>query len=36
MAFDPLTGKAKWKIPLMETAGSAGMLAKLGGLRVRL
>jgi alcohol dehydrogenase (cytochrome c) len=32
MAFDPLTGKAKWKIPLMETASSAGMLATDGGL----
>src|SRR5262249_43619705 len=25
MAFDPLSGKAKWKVPLMETASSAGM-----------
>jgi len=32
MAFDPLTGKAKWKIPLIETASSAGMLATDGGL----
>ncbi|HKG01468.1 MAG TPA: PQQ-binding-like beta-propeller repeat protein, partial [Xanthobacteraceae bacterium] len=32
MAFDPLTGKVKWKIPLMETASSAGMLATDGGL----
>jgi alcohol dehydrogenase (cytochrome c) len=32
VAFDPLTGKAKWKIPLVETASSAGMLATDGGL----
>src|SRR5262244_1724068 len=32
MAFDPLSGKAKWKVPLMETASSAGMLATDGGL----
>src|SRR5262245_16753322 len=32
MAFDPLGGKAKWKVPLMETASSAGMLATDGGL----
>src|SRR6516164_8026791 len=31
MAFDPLSGKAKWKVPLMETASSAGMLATDGG-----
>jgi alcohol dehydrogenase (cytochrome c) len=32
MAFDPLTGKAKWKIPLIESVSSAGMLATDGGL----
>ena len=32
MAFDPLSGKAKWKVPLMELASSAGMLATDGGL----
>jgi outer membrane protein assembly factor BamB len=32
LAFDPLTGKGKWKVPLMETASSAGMLATDGGL----
>src|SRR5260370_37860656 len=32
MAFDPLSGKAKWKVPLVETASSAGMLATDGGL----
>ncbi|MFL5066939.1 MAG: PQQ-binding-like beta-propeller repeat protein, partial [Xanthobacteraceae bacterium] len=32
MAFDPLTGKAKWKVPLIETASPAGMLATDGGL----
>jgi len=32
VAFDPLTGKAKWKIPLIETASPAGMLATGGGV----
>ena len=32
MAFDPLTGKAEWKVPVTETAISAGMLATDGGL----
>jgi alcohol dehydrogenase (cytochrome c) len=32
MAFDPLSGKAKWKVPLIETASSAGILATDGGL----
>ena len=32
MAFDPLSGKAKWKVPLIELASSAGMLATDGGL----
>jgi alcohol dehydrogenase (cytochrome c) len=32
VAFDPLTGKAKWKIPLIESVSSAGMLATDGGL----
>ena len=32
MAFDPLTGQAKWKVPLIETASPAGMLATDGGL----
>jgi alcohol dehydrogenase (cytochrome c) len=32
VAFDPLTGKPKWKIPLIESASSAGMLATDGGL----
>jgi alcohol dehydrogenase (cytochrome c) len=32
VAFDPLTGKPKWKVPLIETASSAGMLATDGGL----
>jgi len=27
----PRRGKAKWKVPLMETASSAGMLATDGG-----
>ena len=31
-AIDPLTGKSKWKVPLMEYASSAGMLATDGGL----
>jgi alcohol dehydrogenase (cytochrome c) len=32
VAFDPLTGKAKWKMPLIETASSAGMLSTDGGV----
>jgi alcohol dehydrogenase (cytochrome c) len=32
MAFDPLTGKTRWKVPLIETVNSAGMLATDGGL----
>jgi len=32
IAFDPLTGKAKWKVPIIGTVNSAGMLATDGGL----
>src|SRR5215471_18631331 len=32
MAFDPLTGKALWKVPVTNTVLSAGMLATDGGL----
>jgi alcohol dehydrogenase (cytochrome c) len=32
IAFDPLTGKKKWEIPLQDRANSAGMLATGGGL----
>jgi alcohol dehydrogenase (cytochrome c) len=32
IAMDPLTGKKKWEIPLIEQASSAGMLATDGGL----
>lgn len=32
LAMDPLTGKEIWKIPLMDLASSAGMLATDGGL----
>jgi alcohol dehydrogenase (cytochrome c) len=32
LAFDPLTGKAKWKVPVTGTVLSAGMLATDGGL----
>jgi alcohol dehydrogenase (cytochrome c) len=32
MAFDPLTGKAAWKVPVTGTVLSAGMLATDGGL----
>jgi alcohol dehydrogenase (cytochrome c) len=32
MAFDPLTGKAAWKVPVTGTVISAGMLATDGGL----
>ena len=32
MAFNPLTGKAEWKVPVTGTASSAGMLATDGGL----
>ncbi len=31
-AVDPLTGKLKWRVPLMDFASSAGMLATDGGL----
>ena len=31
-AFDPLTGKAVWKVPVTDTVLSAGMLATDGGL----
>src|SRR3979490_2291411 len=32
LAFDPLTGKAAWKVPVTGTVISAGMLATDGGL----
>ena len=32
IAFDPLTGKKKWEIPLVDRANSAGMLVTGGGL----
>ena len=32
MAFNPLTGKAEWKVPVTDTVISAGMLATDGGL----
>jgi alcohol dehydrogenase (cytochrome c) len=32
MAFNPLTGKAEWKVPVTGTVISAGMLATDGGL----
>ena len=32
MAIDPLTGKVAWKVPMMDFASSAGMLATDGGL----
>jgi len=32
MAFNPVTGKAEWKIPIVGTVISAGMLATDGGL----
>jgi alcohol dehydrogenase (cytochrome c) len=32
MAFNPLTGKAEWKVPVTGTVLSAGMLATDGGL----
>src|SRR5882757_3798590 len=32
MAFDPLTGKSAWKVPVSGTVTSAGMLATDGGL----
>ena len=32
MAFDPLTGKAEWKVPVTGTVVSAGMLATDGDL----
>jgi alcohol dehydrogenase (cytochrome c) len=31
-AIDPLTGKVVWKVPMMDHASSAGMLATDGGL----
>jgi alcohol dehydrogenase (cytochrome c) len=32
LAFDPLTGETKWKVPVTNTVLSAGMLATDGGL----
>jgi len=32
LAIDPLTGKTAWKVPLVDTVNSAGMLATDGGL----
>ena len=32
LAFNPLTGKAEWKVPVTDTVLSAGMLATDGGL----
>lgn len=32
MAINPMTGKPAWKVPLMDYASSAGMLATDGGL----
>ena len=32
IAFDPLTGKKKWEIPMVDRANSAGMLVTGGGL----
>ena len=32
IAMDPISGKKKWEIPLVERASSAGMLATDGGL----
>jgi alcohol dehydrogenase (cytochrome c) len=32
IAIDPLTGKTKWQVPLMDFASSSGMLATDGGL----
>ena len=32
LAFNPLTGKAEWKVPITDTVLSAGMLATDGGL----
>jgi len=32
MAFNPVTGKAEWKVPVTGTVTSAGMLATDGGL----
>jgi alcohol dehydrogenase (cytochrome c) len=32
VAIEPLTGKVVWKVPLMDLASSAGMLATDGGL----
>ena len=32
IAMDPITGKKKWSVPLVERASSAGMLATDGGL----
>ena len=32
IAFDPLSGKKKWEIPLLDRASSAGMLATAGSL----
>ena len=32
IAMDPITGKKKWEIPLIEKANSSGMLVTDGGL----
>ncbi len=32
IAMDPITGRKKWEVPLIEKASSAGMLATDGGL----
>ena len=32
LAMDPISGKKKWEIPLVEKASSAGMLVTDGGL----
>ena len=32
IAFDPITGKKKWEIPLVDRANSSGMLATGGGV----
>jgi alcohol dehydrogenase (cytochrome c) len=32
IAMDPLTGRKKWEVPLVEQASSAGMLVTAGGL----
>ena len=32
IAFDPISGKKKWEIPLVDRTNSSGMLATAGGL----